>query len=250
MTKPKRLFFDIETSFNIVSCWKTGYKLNISPENIIKERAIICICYKWEGEKKVHSLNWDVNQSDKTLLQTFIKVANEADELIGHNGDKFDLPWIRTRCLFHKISMFPSYTSLDTLKKARSLFNFNSNKLDYIASFLGLGHKNEMRFSDWTKIVLDKSTAALTKMITYCKKDVTLLEEVYNKLQPYITSKAHHGLAQGGTKCSCPSCGSEKSKLSKTRISAAGITKYQLQCSSCGTYHTVSETTYTKKAVV
>jgi hypothetical protein len=41
MTTPKRLFFDIETSPNIGLFWSAGFKLNIAPENIIKERAII-----------------------------------------------------------------------------------------------------------------------------------------------------------------------------------------------------------------
>ncbi len=79
----KRLYFDIEVSPNIGMFWEAGYKLNIGTENIVKERAIICICYKWEGEKKVHSLRWDKNQCDKTLLKDFIKVANDAHELVG-----------------------------------------------------------------------------------------------------------------------------------------------------------------------
>src|SRR4029078_6764055 len=117
---PKRLIFDIETSPNIGMFWSAGYKQNIDYSNIIKERAIICICFKWEGQKKVHALTWDENQDDKAMLETFIEIANEADELVGHNGDKFDLAWIRTRCLFHVIQMFPKYITVDTLKISRS----------------------------------------------------------------------------------------------------------------------------------
>ena len=49
-----RLFFDIETSPNIGFFWQSGYKLQVPYTNIIKERAIICICYKWENDKKVN----------------------------------------------------------------------------------------------------------------------------------------------------------------------------------------------------
>jgi DNA polymerase elongation subunit (family B) len=112
-TKRKRLYFDIETSPNIGFFWQSGYKLNIGYQNILKERAIICICYKWEGEKDVQAFTWDKKQSDKKMLQDFIKVVDTADELVGHNGDKFDLSWIRTRCLFHGIQMFPNYTTID-----------------------------------------------------------------------------------------------------------------------------------------
>ena len=90
MNKKKRLFFDIETSPNVGFFWQSGYKLNIPYTNIIKERAIICICYKWADEDKVYSLQWDKNQDDKTMLEKFMAVANEAHELVGHNGDRFD----------------------------------------------------------------------------------------------------------------------------------------------------------------
>ncbi len=52
--------------------------------------------------------------------QEFIKVANDAHELVGHNSDMFDLPWIRTRCLFHNIDMFPNYTTIDTYKISKN----------------------------------------------------------------------------------------------------------------------------------
>lgn len=239
MSKIKRLFFDIETSPNIGLFWTAGYRLNIGHDNIIKERAIICICYKWAGEKEVHSLTWDTKQNDKSLLEKFIKIANEADELVGHNGDKYDLPWVRTRCLYHNISLFPSYTTIDTLKYARSKFKFNSNKLDYIAQFLGLGAKISTGFNLWKDIVLNKDKQAMDQMVEYCKGDVILLEKVYDKLAPHFPEKTH----VSEDKTECPTCGSNKWTLSKRRISALGTIRVQMQCKKCGRYHTVSEKT-------
>jgi len=77
-SKRKRLFFDIETSPNVGFFWSAGYKLNITPDSIIQERAIICICYKWEDEKEVYFLQWDSKQNDKRMLQSFIEVAKSA----------------------------------------------------------------------------------------------------------------------------------------------------------------------------
>jgi uncharacterized protein YprB with RNaseH-like and TPR domain len=244
MKKIKRLFFDIETSPNIGLFWSAGYKQNISPDNIIKERAIICIAYKWAGDKKIHSLTWDKNQDDKAMLAQFIKIANEADELIGHNGDRFDLPWIRTRCLYHRIPVFPNYTTLDTLKNARSKFRFNSNKLDYIAQFLGLGKKLHTGYDLWKKVVLEKDQTSLNYMVKYCKGDVELLEKVFNELSTYIPSKTHHGVLAGNEKCSCPNCSSYEMKYTKTRMSALGMPRIQLQCQDCFKYHTVSQSDY------
>ncbi len=239
MPKLKRLFFDIEVSPNIGFFWQPGHKISIGYENIIKERAIICICYKWDGEKKVSSLTWDGSQDDKAMLKSFIKVADSADELVGHNGDRFDLTWIRTRCLFHGISVFPNYVTIDTLKAARQKFRFNSNRLDYIGKFLNLGQKLHTGFDLWKGIVLDKSETKLTKMVKYCKQDVRLLEAVFNKLKNYIPSKTHAGVIAGKDKRSCPECGSSKVIKRVSRISASGTKKDQMQCNDCGKYHTL-----------
>ncbi len=144
----------VKTSPNIGLFWEAGYKKNIDYSNIIQERAIICICYKWEDDKEVYALQWDAKQNDKRMLEQFIEVANVANEMVGHNGDKFDLAWIRTRCLFHKIEMFPKYTTIDTLKVARQKFRFNSNRLNYIADFLGIGQKIKTEYSLWKNILL------------------------------------------------------------------------------------------------
>jgi DNA polymerase elongation subunit (family B) len=240
-TQRRRLFFDIETSPNIGLFWEAGYKKNIDYSNIIKERGIICICYKWEDDDNVHYLNWDSKQSDKAMLKKFIEVANTSDEMIAHNGDKFDLSWIRTRCLFHRIPMFPSYKTIDTLKVSRSKFKFNSNRLDYIAQFLGMGKKIKTEFSMWKDIFINKDKKAMEKMIKYCKMDVVLLEKVYKELSVHIESKTHYGVLFGQDRGSCPECGSDDLQIAKRRTSATGLKKIQYICNTCNKYCTKSD---------
>lgn len=233
----KRLYFDVETSFNIGWFWKAGYKINIPYQNILTEAAIICICYKWEGEKKVHYLHWDKKHSDKRMLQDFIKIANEADELIGHNGDKFDLAWIRTRCLFHQISMPPKFITIDTLKVVRSKFRLNSNRLDYIADYLGIGRKKKTESDLWVKIALYSDQKALDYMIKYCQHDVVLLEKVYQRLAPHIEPKINYPALYEDDRSGCPECGSDNLKANGTRATLTGIIKRQYHCRDCGRYH-------------
>lgn len=240
-TNRKRLFFDIETSPNIGLFWEAGYKKNIDYSNIIKERAIICICYKWEDSKEVGYLTWDSKQCDKKMLQKFIEIANTADEMVGHNGDRFDLAWIRTRCLFHRINMFPTYTTIDTLKVSRNKFRFNSNKLDYIAKYLGMGEKIKTEFGLWKAIVLHKDKAAMDKMVKYCQQDVKLLEKVYKELSIHILSKVHYGVIFGADRGSCPECGSDEIVRRCNRVTASGVKKIQYQCNTCHKYHTKSD---------
>jgi DNA polymerase elongation subunit (family B)/predicted RNA-binding Zn-ribbon protein involved in translation (DUF1610 family) len=240
-TKRRRLFFDIETSPNIGLFWEAGYKKNITTDNIIKERAIICICYKWEDEKEVYSLQWDSKQNDKTMLTKFIDVANTSNEMVGHNGDKFDLAWIRTRCLFHKIDMFPNYVTIDTLKVARSKFRFQSNRLNYIAEFLGLGGKIKTEYNLWKDILLRNDKIAMEKMIKYCKKDVTLLEQVFKALRGHMIPKTHYGVVFGTDRGTCPECGSEDLTRNNKVITATGLTRIQYKCKTCNHYHSKTD---------
>ena len=240
-TQRRRLYFDIETSPNIGLFWEAGYKKNIDYSNIIKERAIICICYKWEDDKTVHFLHWDSKQCDKALLTKFIEVANMAHELVGHNGDKFDLSWIRTRCLFHRIDMFPKYTTIDTLKIVRSKFKLNSNKLDYIAQFLGMGKKIKTEFGMWKDILLRKDKIAMSKMIKYCQKDVVLLEKVHKELSIHIEPKTHFGVLFGTDRGSCPECGSDELVISMRRTTATGVKKIIYKCKTCNKFHSKTD---------
>lgn len=240
-TKRKRLYFDIETSPNIGFFWQSGFKLNIGYQNILKERSIICICYKWEGDKEVHGLTWDKKQSDKKMLQDFIKVVDSADELVGHNGDKFDLAWIRTRCLYHGIQMFPNYVTIDTLKVARSKFKFNSNRLNYIADFLGIGQKIKTDFDLWKDIALKNDQKAMDKMVKYCKMDVILLEKVHQHLSTHIPFKTHYGVKFGADRGSCPNCGSDELLKHSDRVLASGTKRIVYKCKTCNHYHTKTD---------
>lgn len=237
----RRLFFDLETSPNVVLSWRVGRKINIDYDNILKERAVLCAAWKWEGEKTVHHAQWDSEQDDKCVLEPLLEALNSADELVFHNGDRFDLPWVRTRCLFHGIKTMPAYRTVDTLKWARSKFYFNSNRLDYIAKFLGLGAKITTGFGLWKQVVLDKCPEAMRKMVKYCCHDVELLEQVWEKLSQVVPHKTHAGVLAGSDKWSCPFDGSVNVEVSKTRVTAAGTIQYQMRCGDCGRYYTISE---------
>lgn len=242
----KRLFFDIETSFNIGWFWRAGYSQNISPDQIIHERKIICISYKWEGDPNVYNLTWDENQCDKKMLKKFMKVMLKADEIIAHNGDRFDIKWLKTRCLYHRLPALPKYQTLDTLKAAKAHFNFNSNKLDYIAKFLGLEGKMETGGIDlWKKVILEEDQNALDKMVAYCDQDVIVLEKVFHALNNYINPKTNFTVLKGGEKFQCPECASSNVRLSKTTTTARGTIRRHMKCKDCEKNYTINNKNYT-----
>jgi DNA polymerase III epsilon subunit-like protein len=248
LNKRKRLFFDIETSPNIGLFWRTGWRERISPENIEKERSVICIGYKWEGERKKHCLTWDKNQNDRDMLAAFIEIMDEADELVAHNGERYDLPFVRTRCFYHQLPVFPDHKMIDTLKMAKRYFMFQSNKLDYIAKFAGMSGKIATNYDLWKKILLHNDEKALAYMVKYCKMDVQVLEDVFKRMNPYIPHLSNYAIMNGGSIVECPNCGSENMRVMKNRVSAQGTKRVQLQCNEegCGKYHTVAHNKFHK----
>ena len=243
----KRMYFDIETSPNIGIFWRSGYNMTVTPDSIIQERAIICVCWKWEGEDEIHSLRWDKNHSDKKLLKKFIKELEKSSEAIAHNGDRFDLKWLRTRALFHGVNMNHTYDTIDTLKLAKSGFYFNSNKLDYIAKFLGVGAKMSTGGLDlWKKVCLENCEESLNHMVEYCKMDVQVLEAVHQKLNPYTKGKVNYAVLKGGEKFECLECG-KLGQYKQMRTTLHGTIKHVMQCSDrkhCRKTWTINNKTY------
>ena len=235
--KTRRLFFDIETSYITARVWRTG-KQWVDAKSITSEKKIICACYKWQYEDKVHTLMWDEKQNDKKLLKELSKILGQADEIIAHNGDRFDIKELRTRCLIQGVPMFPKYRTLDTLKKARKYFNFHSNRLDYLGQTLEVGRKLDHEGIDmWIDVQEKKSKKALKKMADYCVQDVILLEDVFNVLMPYIDHNTNFSVLKGGSKWACPECASEKVKLSHTDTTPMGYVKRHMVCKCKKRYH-------------
>ena len=240
----RRLFIDIETSPNLVFSWRVGYKIKIDCDNIVREREIICICWKWEHEKTVKFLKWDKDQNDKKMIEMIVPVLDSADEIVGQNIEGFDLPWIRTRAAFHNVVTIPHYKVIDTLQFAKRKMYFNSNKLDYMGKYLGCGEKIKTDFTLWKDIVLKNDKKKLARMVTYCKRDVILLEKVYHRLADHMPAHTHVGVVEGSGKWTCAKCGSSKVKCNRTSVTATGILKRQMRCRDCGHNYTISNKTY------
>lgn len=244
----KRLFLDIETCPNVGFFWSAGYKVNISYEQILEERRIITAAYNWEGKSKVHDLAWNSDRSDIKLVKDITDVMNEADEIVAHYGDGFDIPWIRARALFHGI-VTPQWKTIDTKAWAARNFFLNSNKLDYLAQYLGIGTKIRTEYDLWKEATRgsDKvSKRAVKKMRTYNKHDVELLKPVYDKLSLYCPLHTHVGVLEGGEKWSCQRCGSDHVYHVRPLVNKSGVVRHHMSCQNkaCKRYYIISNSAY------
>lgn len=242
----KVLIYDIETSPNIGWFWRAGYKQNIGFNQITKERAVICVSYKWLGEKQVYNLAWDNNQDDRFLIEQFVEVLNEADLIVAHNGDRFDLKWLKTRALYHGIPMLPNYNQFDTLKVAKSKLYLNSNRLDYISKFLGHEGKIHTEPSLWNDVVMKNDRKALNDMIDYCDEDVRQLEKVYEVFKYLDNPKLHVGVKNGLTKQTSPISGGVNIEKIKSVTTNRGTIKHIMRDNDNNRLFEMSDTNYKK----
>ncbi len=242
----KILIYDLETSPNVGWFWRAGYKQNIQPNQILKERAIICVSYKWLGEDQVYNLSWDKNQDDKFLIEQFVEVLNEADLIVAHNGDNFDIKWFKTRALFHRIPTLPNYKQFDTLKVAKSKLYLNSNRLDYISKFLGFEGKIQTTPDLWNRIVMLNDRNAMVEMLDYCDEDVRQLEKVYNELKYLDNPRIHAGVLNGKIKQTSPITGNTNIKEVKIVTTNSGTIKHIMKDLDTNRMFEMSHTNYLK----
>ncbi len=241
--KPKILYFDCETSPNLTFVWRLG-KQYVGMDQIHKERKVTCICYKWAGEKTIHSLQMNLSKhdlgkkdddADRQMLVDFCKVYAQADLTVAQNGIKFDIAFIRSRLVKFGLPDIKPVILDDTYLASKGI-GFNSHKLDYLAQHFGLGKKASHPYSLWVD-VMGGSQKALTDTVKYCKQDVNLLEKVYNNLLPYIKSKLNRATFAQDIKI-CPSCGVDALVKNGHSMSVTGIKRVVLCCKACGKHCT------------
>lgn len=211
---PRVLLYDLETGFNVMAAFAL-YGTDYHPHtNILKERSIICSNWKWLGDPKVHSVSVldDPKRfkkdpaDDYHVVSTMRDVIEEADVVVTHNGDSFDNKYMKARSIYHGFGPLAPFKSVDTKKIAKTGFMFNSNRLDYLGRFLGIGKKIETRPNLWLD-VLKGDVKAIKEMVRYGKHDVELLEGVFLRMQPWMPDHINRELFGGGAN-ECPRCGS------------------------------------------
>ncbi|NBU33837.1 hypothetical protein EBZ38_03330 [bacterium] len=203
--KPKVLFFDIETAPNLAYVWGK-YEQDVIA--FVNEFHLLSFAYKWLGSDKVKCETIKgQGGDDKKLAKKLRDLFDQADIVIAHNGDSFDIKKARARFVFHGLKPPSQFATVDTLKVARKYFSFNSNRLNDLGIYLKVGEKvKHTGFDLWLGCLKDnkKSWKLLEK---YNKQDVSLLEKVYHKLLPWM--ERHPNMALLQDRDGCPKCGSK-----------------------------------------
>jgi len=234
----KLTYLDIETTPNEGYFWRCGYKISIQPNNISRERAMICAAWAHDdGKIEVADdlILWDNGVIDDSLIvKKLAEAVEDSTILVHHNGDKFDIPWINARLRYHGYDTIGPKRSIDTYKVVKSKYNMNSFRLDYVAKYFGVGRKIKSDYQWWVDIMEDNENcdASFAKMVKYNKMDVEVLRDVFKVIEPDITYNWYNIIEDINDPC--VGCGHEGPHQHRGVVpnQTTGYERYT--CKSCG----------------
>lgn len=238
MAAPKILFIDIETAPIIMAAW-TMFEANAVW--IERDTYIMCVAARWgaNGRTRTYALpDYPAykrdRHNDKSLCGDLFKMLDEADVVVAHNGDAFDIKKINSRLAVHGFKPPSPFKSVDTLKVARRAFKFDSNKLDNIGRYLGKGQKMPHTGAKLWRDCVNGDPKAWRKMCRYNARDVKLLVDVYEEIKPWAAN--HPDLRAYDGRIGCPKCRSIN--VQRRGFAVCATHKYErFQCLSCGGWH-------------
>lgn len=241
MKQPKVLLIDIETSPILGYTWGT-YEQSVL--KILQNFQIISVSWKYLNEKTVYAKALPDYKGykkgtvdDEKLVKEVHTLLDDADIVIAHHGDAFDLKKLNARFVFHGMSAPSTYATVDTLKVAKKYFAFDGNSLNALGQYLKEGKKLENGgFSLWVDCMAGEPSA-WTKMKDYNKQDVVLLEKVYLRLRPFMNNHPNvNTIAEVGDQA-CHTCLSTDTIKRGFALTLTGK-KQRFQCNDCGSWST------------
>lgn len=227
--KPKLLIWDVECTPLL------GYAYGMWNTNIlhvVEQAYIYSWSAKWYGQKKV--IFRGVNEAnEEEILKELHALLTEADISIAHNGDGFDIKMAKTRFAYYGLEPIPKNHTIDTLKILRREFRLPSNSLDNACRYFGLERKAPSDQKDWLLKMKAGDKKVWAKVKKYNVQDVLILEQLYEKIKPWVQN--HPNLNLYMTEDGCPNC--QSTSLQKRGFGTTRTGKYQrLQCQECGAW--------------
>lgn len=233
----KILHFDIETAPMSGYMWRP--KTEYVPHNQrIEDSFMLTWAAKWWGQKKMLS-DWlppaEVQaRDDSSLVESLADLVREADIVVAHNARRFDVPRLNGRLLVLGLEPLSPFRVIDTLEISRRSFDLPYYRLDYMAQILLGEGKIDTDFDLWRNVMAG-DPKAMAEMVKYNRKDVLLLEGVFEKILPYAKGLPRMVNAIVDGEFACPFCGSHD--LMKRGFQDTNAGTYQTwQCNICKRY--------------
>jgi len=156
---------------------------------------MLCYCIKEQGNKKIHyAVNTKeelLKTSDRKLLIQCVKDLQKFDKIYTYYGTRFDIPWVRTKCLMNDLDFleFGELLHRDMYYTVRNKLSLKRNTLENADRVVnGVSIKTHYDWFLWLKAV-QGNWKALKKILEHCKNDVISLEQIQQAIAPYTRKR-------------------------------------------------------------
>jgi len=196
---------------------------------------ILCVGYKWLGEKTVHVPSimdypgWrDDPTDDKRLIKDFRDILMQADMIITYNGKRFDVPFVTAKLLEHNLPLLPNIPHVDLYFTVKSNLRISRKSLQNVSYYIRSGaEKTAVEGRIWKK-AQGGDKASIHYIKRHCVADVEVLERCYMKLRPLC--RMHPRVNGYGT---CRYCGSDKLQGRGRQVSILKGAVQRVCCADC-----------------
>lgn len=246
--KMKILMLDIETTPDKAYTWGI-WNINIGVNQIIEPGGLLCFAAKWYGQDEIEFYSEWKDSTLNMVLEAW-RLLDECDVVVHFYGSRFDIPHLNTSFLKEGFPPPSPFKQIDLKMTVGKQFKFTSNKLQFVSEVLGLEGKEEHEgFGLWDKVMnegqkyaIEIQTDAQNRMESYNKRDVILLDEVYEAVLPWIPNAPNRHLYEEGR--GCPTCGADTEFMVDAGYYYTKLSKFkQFRCHICNSYFRSSKRT-------
>lgn len=246
---PRMLFLDIETAPKLAYVWRF-FKEMIGVKQVKEHGHIMSFSAIWNDSKDKEIIYYDNRcQDDTQIVKQLVRLLDEADIVIGHNVEYFDLGTISARCLVLGIKPPSPYKVIDTYKVAKRQFKFESNSLEYLTEVLPIKHKKLLHkkfpgFELWLACIKGDEEA-WKEMKKYNINDTLAVRDVYEIFRPWIKNHPNIGVYLDDNRPVCTKCGSHHINFRGYGPGNSNVSIYRKYvCVDCGGW---SRTRFTER---
>jgi len=128
------------------------------------------------------------DRTDKRLVKSAVKELKKYDRIITWYGSRFDIPYVRTKALYHNID-FPAYKDLyhtDLLYVSRQKLKLHSNRLGNVCQYLEIPAKGHPMTPKLNNDLQAGKEEAIKFVLEHCKEDVQSTNEMFKRLLKHM----------------------------------------------------------------
>lgn len=167
---------------------RIGY-LDIEASNLDANFGIVLsYCIKEENgkiyERAITKQELSSGVFDQDIVRQCVEDMKRFDRLVYHYGTRFDIPFLRTRCVYWNtyFPLFKEIKGTDTYPILKYKFKLHSNRLEAACEFFGIPSKgHRLSPNIWIK-ALSGDKKSIRWILDHNREDVISLESLYSRI--------------------------------------------------------------------